>query len=321
LKRSIACIFASLIVAIATRAEAQPVPAKADEIVVSAWRSGVPVWRVRGGTSTLVLVGTIEEVAPGTNWNPDSLAAALRGADQVMFPQDVRYTGGFFAMIGAPAKARRMERLPAGQSLLSYLTPDQARQLASLRERGLLRPGYEGRRPLFVAYDLIEAGKGKPPSGGFLSVSRVDWKTDPSGFVRNAISKYHLRLVPMRQESLNGTLARLAGTPPPLHVPCLSAAARFAEAGPAAFQARSQAWVARRVREVVSSPAEQAYTTCARVVRNNEDSEAIKSSLLGILRQPLTTVAVIEVSTLARPGGILDQLAAAGFDISGPAWK
>ena len=68
-------------------AEAQPSPqTQPDEIVVTAQRSGIPVWRVRGGAGTLVLVGTIEEVAKGTDWNPDSLAAALREADQVMFP-------------------------------------------------------------------------------------------------------------------------------------------------------------------------------------------------------------------------------------------
>jgi hypothetical protein len=320
LRRSAIGFLACIGAFVASAAQAQAPAANADEIVVSAWRSGVPVWRVRAETGTLVLVGTIDEVAPGTDWNPDSLAAALRGADQVMFPQDVHYTGGFLAVLRAPAKARRMEHLPAGDSLLQYLGPDLAHELNELRAAGRLRAGFEVRRPLFVAYDLMEAGKGKQPSGGFLSVSRVDWKTDPAGFVRSAINRYRLHLVPMRQESLNGALARLAATPPRDHVSCLAAAARFAKAGPEAFQARSSAWVTRRVRDVVNSPAEQAYVTCAKVVRNNDDAQ-IQASILSVLRQPVTTVAVIELSTLARSGGILDAVAAAGFDISGPAWK
>jgi hypothetical protein len=32
-------------------------------------------------------------------------------------------------------------------------------------------------------------------------------------------------------------------------------------------------------------------------------------------------VAVLSLRSLAEPGGVLDGLAAAGFDIQGPAWK
>jgi hypothetical protein len=315
-------VAAAMLGLVARGAPAQPESpaANADAIVVTAQRSGIPVWRVRSGNATLILVGTIEDVANGTDWRPESLEAALRQADQVMFPQAIQYTGGFFAVMGAPAKAKRMERLPAGQSLSNFLTDAQFRRLTALQAKGLLKPGFETRRPLFVAYDLMQAGKGERP-GGFLTISRVDWKADPDGFVRNAIRKFHLRLVPGRRESLNGALARLAATPPAQHVPCLLATAGFAEAGPAAFHARSKAWAARRVPEVVNSVAERAFTTCASVIRDNENAALIEAQLAGVLRQPATTLAVLELSTLARNGGILDWLTAQGFEVTGPRWK
>jgi hypothetical protein len=40
-----------------------------------------------------------------------------------------------------------------------------------------------------------------------------------------------------------------------------------------------------------------------------------------LLAQPQLTVAVVELGSLARPGGVLDSLAAAGFDVRGPRWK
>ena len=125
----------------------------------------------------------------------------------------------------------------------------------------------------------------------------------------------------MRKEGLNAALDRIARTPPSAHAPCLMAAAKAAEAGPAAFQARSRAWVARRVPEVVNSPAEQTFATCASVIRSGDGPQEIEASLLQALHQPVTTIAVIELSTLAAPGAILDRLAAAGFDISGPKWR
>jgi hypothetical protein len=125
----------------------------------------------------------------------------------------------------------------------------------------------------------------------------------------------------MQRESLNGALTRIAATPPAIAMPCLAAAIRYAEADPSTYQARSQAWAARRVPEVVRSPAERAFTTCAAAIRNEPDRQVIEASLFGALRQPGTTVAVLELSTLAAEGGILDRLAAAGLEISGPRWK
>lgn len=310
--------------AMATCAAAAPAPvpqASAENIVVTARRSGIPVWRVRGGQSDLILVGTIEDVAKGANWNPESLLVALRQADQVMFPQTVRYTGGFFSIANTSNKVRRMERFPRGQTLADFTTPAQFQRLLSLQKRRLLAPGFEQRRPLYVAYDLMEQGKGLRPSHSFLSISRVDVRTDPDAFIRSAIKKYNLRLVPMRTQTLKAAMARLAAAPPVQQVPCLFAAADFAEAGPAAFHARSQAWADRRVRDVVNSPAEKAYVTCAAIIRDLHSPAELQSTIMQVLRQPAVTVAVLELSALARDGAILDQLQRNGFDVSGPPWR
>lgn len=303
----------------ATATFAQPtVPAKSDEIVVTAQRSGIPVWRVRSGASTVVLVGTIDGVAQGSDWKPDQLAAALRGADQVMFPEGTQYQAGALQMLRVRAQVKKLEYLPRGQTLHSYLSPRQMSRIASLENRGLVQPGFATRRPMYIAYDLIERAKGERNSGGVFSVSRVDWKTDPEAFVRYTASKFHLRMAPMRTERLSTALDQLARIPPDVQLPCLFAAADLAEAPAGTYQARSQAWVQRRVPEVVSSPAEKAFRTCATLVRHEPDP---RSALVQALHQPLTTVAVVGLSTLAMTGGTLDYLAAQGFEISGPRWK
>jgi hypothetical protein len=40
-----------------------------------------------------------------------------------------------------------------------------------------------------------------------------------------------------------------------------------------------------------------------------------------MLAEPEVTVAVAPLHMLAESGGVLDGLVAAGFDVSGPAWK
>ena len=53
------------------------------EIVVTGKRSGVPMWTVRGETTTLVLVGGIEGVSRTTRWDPAALVEALRKAENL----------------------------------------------------------------------------------------------------------------------------------------------------------------------------------------------------------------------------------------------
>lgn len=310
----------SLLIGQAGAAQA-PAGAGADEIVVTAQRSGIPMWTVRNGDSTLVLVGMIDEVAKGTNWNPEALASALRNADQVMYPEDAQITAGFFQILGAPGKVRRMKRLPGRSTLADYLSPLDYRRLSALRDRSLLNRGFETSRPLFVAYDLMESAKGEPRSGGFLSISKVDVKTDPNGFVRKAIADYHLRLAPMRKVSLNDALARIDAQPPSVEVPCLLAAVRYAESPPGTFQARSQAWIQHRIPELLDSAAEKAFLSCAAIVRDRPDDALVLQRLAATLAQHRTTMAVLDIGSLAKADGILDGLAAQGFQISGPRWK
>jgi uncharacterized protein YbaP (TraB family) len=289
-----------------------------DEIVVTAQRSGIPVWRVRNGRSTVVIVGTIDGVAEGTDWRPEQLAAALRGADQVMFPQATQYQGGIFQILGVRAKAKKLAYLPPGQGLQTYLSPAQLSRIASLQSRGMLQKDFANRRPIFVAYDLIEAAKRERTSSGFLSISRVDWKADPDAFVRHTAKKYRLRMLPMRTERLTVAFDKIGQLPANRQLPCLMAAADFAEAPAGTYQARSQAWAKRRVPVVLASPADIAFSTCAPLVRQGPDA---RSSLVQALNQPLTTIAVLGLSTLGGQGGVLDYLNAQGFEVGGPRWK
>ncbi len=88
---------------------------QADEIVVSARRSGIPVWRIKSDTATVVLVGTIAGVTTTTKWDSTGLVNELRKADRVMFPVSADVSVSPFAMIGYLFKWRRQAILPVVQ--------------------------------------------------------------------------------------------------------------------------------------------------------------------------------------------------------------
>jgi uncharacterized protein YbaP (TraB family) len=287
---------------------------QADDIVVTARRSGVPLWTVRSDKTTLVLVGGIAGVSKTTEWNPAALTEALRKADRVMFPQSHALTvSNPFNLIGWFAKYKKMGSLPKGQSLDQFVAPEHMRRLAALQARGMVQKDYQARHPFHLSGDLRDKAKGN-----------IDYGSNVAEYVEKAIKKHKLKpaVDPIARSKAKPVVKDLFASQPQEHVPCLIDAITAAEAGPAAVQARSDAWAARRVPEVLASPADKVFSTCwpAGSGLGPETGELL-ADMRQLLGEDQVTVAVLGLRTLAEPGGILDGLKAAGFDIQGPAWK
>jgi uncharacterized protein YbaP (TraB family) len=297
-----------------TTAAARDQPAaetqQVDEIVVTARRSGAPVWRVKGPRTTVILVGSIEEVSRDTHWDPVSLTAALRKADRVMFPQEVNIKASPFEMIGYAVRLLRMAKLPKEGGLRSLMSPDQFQRLAALQDRGILKPGFERTHPLHLAIALHDAADG--PRGYGLNA------TD---YVKRAVKRYKLKQAPIPRRSVKKPINALFKSRPEAHIPCLLASVSLIEAGGAqAVRARSNAWAAHRVAQVLSSPAARAFAACS--LEQYDDARLDwRGAARRSMTEPQITLAVFDLTSLAQPGGLLDEFAAAGFDIQGPAWK
>lgn len=284
--------------------------AQVEDIVVTGRRSGVPLWTVRSEHTTLVLVGAIPGVSRTTHWDPAALTAALRKADRVMFPQSQAFTASPFSLIGWLAKYNAMGSLPKGRSLAGIAGPDEMRRLAALRAQGRVRGDYETRHPLHLAGDLRDRAKGD-----------IDYGRTAADYVRRALKDHKLTMVPIPRSKAKPLVKDLFASTPEEHLPCLRAAIAMAEGGPAAVQARSDAWAARRVPEVLASPADGVYESCWPATEVLDSAAELTEEMKRLLTDPQVTVAVLSLRSIARPGGVLDGLAAAGFDIQGPAWK
>lgn len=293
-------------------AHAQTAPAAqqaAEEIVVTARRIGIPVWRVTSPTTSIVLIGSIEGIAKETRWDPGALEMTLRKADQVMFPNTIGLTGSAFALVGYYMKWRKQATLPKGQTLANYLPPDDFQRLVALKNRGVLTAGFERTHPLHLALKLRKVAEGKGYGPG---VDR---------YVRATMKKHKVKMVPIATAKAKPILNDFFSTPTRTYTPCLIDAISVAEAGPAAARARSDAWAARRVPAVLNSPGDKVYETCSPVAWGVLPRSDLRSQIRSLMSQPQLTVAVVNLRSLAAPGGILDSLGAAGFKISGPAWK
>ena len=108
------------------------------------------------------------------------------------------------------------------------------------------------------------------------------------------------------------------------------AAATIAEGGAAGTRARtaavarrSAAWAARRVPEALAAKPDYGEGACwPSGTRLEAAHEASKTpTVMGLLNKPGVTLAVMSLESLGERGGVLDDLVAAGFDVSGPQWK
>lgn len=308
-----ACLVLSAATASADPAESDlETSQKAEEILVVGRRSGIPMWRVSSDKTTLILVGTIDGVTKATRWDPEPLVEALRMSDRVMFPQTQVITASPFAMAGYLAKWRRQAKLPKGQTLEDFLPPEQFQRLLSLQQRGIAKKGAEKKHPLHLAFSLRDDLQDEV--GSAQSADR---------FVMKAIRKHKLKLVPIQKSSAKDFAADLFGASPSRDIPCLIDAMDLAEAGPSAVTERSIAWAEREVAQVLNSPAEGVYHSCfpADSAMAESGRAALHEDLERLLNEPQITVAVLDLHALASEGGILDRLAAAYHEISGPAWR
>lgn len=315
LKYMSAAVAAAMGMAVAAQAQtAADDKAQVEEIIVTGRKSGVPMWTVRSDTTTVVLVGGIEGVSKTTQWNPEALVDSLRRADRVMFPQSHALTASNpFRIIGWLAKYKKMGSLPKDQSLGQFAGPEAMRRLSALQARGMAQKDFERRHPFHLANDLRDRAKGD-----------VNYGRNVAEYVEKAVKAHKLKLTvdPISKSKAKPVVKDLFASTPNEHVPCLKDAIAAAEAGPAAVQARSDAWAARRVAEVLASPADRVYSSCwpagAGIGRSIDD---LTAEMRALLAEEQVTVAVLGLRALAANGAILDRLQAAGYDIQGPAWK
>lgn len=312
-------IQALAVVAFATNggaAQAQSPPQSSeqqvDDIVVTARRTGIPVWKVSGPVTSIVLIGDFENLAKGTKWDPGALEETLRKADRVMYPTAVDIDADMspLAAIGLLLKYRKQSTLPKGQSLAQFMQPEEFQRLVTLQERGVLERGFERKHPFNLVVRLRKQ-------------ARRNWQTDPSAaaYVRRAVKTLRIPTIPI--QTVNGKAAAKAflDTPPRSYVPCLLATAALVEAGPEGARAGSEAWAERRVPDAVDSLASRAQESCAPETVGIQARADSRIQIRRLLSEPMVTVAITNIRSLAKPGGVLDHLAAEGFLIKGPRWK
>ena len=288
-----------------------PEPSAPNQIVVTAQRSGAPMWTIDTPTGTVILVGEIRFVPEATPWQPDRLKEAASGADRVIIRSRPKFSpGDVFRLI---FRGGRFTKLPKKTVAADYLDTAQRARLAALEEK--YDKDYDRGSFLITSFNLLSSQ---------LDFDDDTLDDDATDIVRKAADKADVRIT--RPERFRGEdlLDDLAEAPPESHIPCLEAAMTATEAGPAIIEARGREWTKFNVPAVMDNPLEVALGQCWPWA-DPEVGEEIRAQwtamIEGAAAQTGTSLAVVPLRVLAEPDGVLDQLEARGFDVSGPEWR
>lgn len=287
-------------------------PVAIDEIVVRAQASGAPIWTIRDGDSTLVLVGSISGIPRDVTWRPEALEEAVREADLVLTPQQGQL--GISDVLRVIWRLRTIGRLPNETTTADYLSPQWQARLDRLMadERS---DGWRRQSLLLLAFDLIEERAGFRQGRQARSAGEVVERTAREADIENR---------PVGIVGGATLVDSLIEASPEAHLACLQAAIVAAEAGPETARERAMAWRARHVAAVAASPIDQAMSVCwpwADADIAPELQRQWADTIDTALDEPRVTMAVAGVRLLAVEGGILDQLDARGLEIDGPEWR
>jgi TraB/PrgY/gumN family len=279
-------------------------------IVVTAQRSGAPMWTIDTPTGTIILVGELRAIPKTTPWQPDRLKDATAQASRVILGARPKISpGDVLRLIFSGSK---FTKLPDKTVASEYLTPAQWARLEALgtaHEEDYARQSF-----LLTSFEMLRKE---------LRFNR-DTGDDASDVVSKAADKANVPVT--RAGTLRGEdiIDNLADAPPTAHIPCLTAAMDAVEAGPDIVDKRASDWRRFNIPGVMANPLESALGQCwpwADETLGGELRTIWVDQITAAQGQTGVTLAVVPLRVLAESDGVLDRLEAQGLDIAGPAWK
>ncbi|HMO76378.1 MAG TPA: TraB/GumN family protein [Sphingopyxis sp.] len=306
----IAVLLAAAPAATASEPAVLPAAESHDDIVVTARRSGAPMWTIETQAGVIILVGEILEVPKATPWRPERLEGATERAQRVILGTRAKVSPG--DILRLIFRGGKLTRLPKDSAAADYLDAERLARLRALEAR--FGQDYARRNFLMTAFDLLSKR---------LSFNR-DTADDASDVVRRAARRAKIPARPVGEVRGEDMLDNLFAAAPATHIPCLDAAMAAAEAGPDVVIVRGAAWTEFDVPAVMANPLEEALGRCWPWT-NDAFGPALRQQWIDAIdtaaAEPGVTLAVVPLRVLAEPEGVLDRLDRRGLAIAGPAWR
>jgi uncharacterized protein YbaP (TraB family) len=293
---------------------ASDAPPPVDEIEIIAHLPGPALWRVTTAQSQLWILGLAGPVPKRANWDTRRVRAALDGARELVIPPGAAVN--LIDIAGLLIDPARRYHMPGGKTLRASL-PESLRERFDEAARALGQDPahYDHWRPMVAALAL------------FADAQKYDQLT-PEGPQKTVADMAKAQKVPIRRLANYriGDLLRMVNNASP-QAPnlCLSLAVDLVPHLPTYAQNIAEAWARGDVAAVKAAQAQMETETCLEAapgVAQLQDKVAQDwaKDLAVSVGRPGKTVVAVDMESLTRKGGLLDQMRADGLDVIGPAY-
>lgn len=299
-----------------------------DAILVAGRQPGPGLWKVRSGERTLWILGTQSPLPKRMEWDSANVERRVGESQEVLMPPTLTFDAdvGFFRGLTLLPSLLRARRNPDGKMLRDLVPPEQYARWTVLKQRYIGNDrDVEEWRPLVAAVVLYEkaiarrgmAEESPVPGTVRKAAKRSKVKiTVPSLEIKITDAKGTLREFSREtlndQECFRGTLDRI-------------------ETDLDTMVLRANAWAEGDIEALRNLPYRNQFIACTEAFTDNaiarrqglQDLQArIENEWMSVaeraLRENDTTFAVLPMSQLLQPNGLLQRLVAKGYMIEEP---
>lgn len=299
-----------------------------DAILVAGRQPGPGLWKVRSGERTMWILGTQSPLPKRMEWDSANVQRRVGESQELLMPPTVQLDAdvGFFRGLTLLPSVLRARKNPDGKTLREVVPADQYARWTVLQHRYIGKDrDIEEWRPLFAAIVLYEKAitqrgmvdETPVPDTVRKAAKRSKVKiTVPSLKIKIADLKASLREFSHEtlndQECFRGTIDRI-------------------ETDLDTMVLRANAWAEGDIEALRNLPYLNQFIACSEALTDNaiarkhgmQDLQArIDNEWMAVaeraLRENTTTFAVLPMSDLLQPDGLLQRLVAKGYMVEEP---
>ncbi len=299
-----------------------------DTVVISGRHPGPGLWKVRSGERTMWILGTQNPLPKRLDWDSANVQRRIAAAQEVLMPPTVDMDAdvGFFRGLTLLPSLFKARKDPDGKNLSDVLPAAEYARWQVLKQRYIGGDrGIEEWRPVFAALELYSK-----------AITRSGMTQDPmvSDAVRKAAkrSKVKITTPTLKIKIANAKAALREFSSEALNdQDCFRRTLDRIEGDLGTMAGRANAWAEGDVEALRSLPYQNQFTACSAVftgtaIARKQGMQDIQSRLENewltaaekSLGQNTSTFAVLPVSQLLQPDGLLERLAAKGYVIEAP---
>ena len=295
--------------AVADQGQQQP-----DELEIIAHLPGPALWRVSTPKSELWIIGLAGPVPKRMAWDTRRIDTALQGARELILPPGASIN--VFDIAGLLLDPGHRYHYPGGQTLRGAMSAEERQKFETAAAAVGQDPAhYDHWRPIVTAVAL-------------LADAQKHDALNPEGPQKALMHSAQARSVPTRRLGNYGfgELAKaLSSGGPAAGDLCLTMVVDLIPRLPALSERMGGAWAkgdvnaTREVRAQITSDRCFTASPGLQALQDRQAADWAKGLAL-TLQKPGKTVLAIDMESLTRPGGLLEQLKAQGLEVTGRAY-